>query len=304
MDGSVATPTSGAAVSPTGETSGADNITPASIDWSKVPQAEIDKLVEGHKTKLKINGQDRELSYSEMKKLASLAEASDQKFKSAKALSEEAFQTKRAFESGDPVEALKRLGKTSKEIKQILEDKWVELAEEENLDPRERELRELRAEKESARKTKEQEEASRKESDQKVEVTRMQDKLESELGEALTAAKLPRNPFIAKLVIQEMIGADQMGYELSPKDAVNLVSKKLPEMVSGILSLVGPDQVKALLGDKLVKSLMGESVREVKQAQAPFPQRNPLQNKPAESQESGQIDMNDFFRNRKRQKGV
>jgi hypothetical protein len=209
--------------------------------------AELDAWADSRKSKVKINGSERELTQAELKKLASISASSDEKYKSAKQLHQEAQDLKAAIESGDLADLLKRQGKSPKEIKQILEDKLLALIEDEQLDPRERELRDLKAEKakreEEAKKSAEEQEKSK----QSAELQKMQADFEHGMVEAMQAANMPKHPYILKMVAQEMLGAVEAGYDMSPADAVKLVKADFTKQVTELLPLLGMDAVKGIL---------------------------------------------------------
>lgn len=254
---------------------------PPAVDWSKIPQSEIDKLIESKSHKVKINGQERDLSFSELKKLASLASASDEKFKNAAAMKAEVEALKKAFDSNDPVATLRKQGKTNSEIKAILEQKYVDLLEEENLDPQTKRLRELEAkEKERELSEKEQKEKAQAEKEAK-EAQAVRERCEAEIAEAFGASNLPKHPYILKLVAQEMLGAAENDVEMSAKDAVQIVQKELVSQVSSLLPQMGIEWIKNALGPSLLKSLRADSVKEAKESGGNnLPKFNP---KPANS---------------------
>lgn len=300
----VTTPVSGGVAEPSD--TGSANATPVqkkSFNPADYDPAEIEKFVESQKFKLKVNGKEKELSTSELKRLASLSDAATEKFQSASQKEKEAQELKKAFESKDPVAALKRMGMDSKEIKAVLENKLLEMIEEENLDPKDKELRDLKkriAEQEEAEKRKKEEEET---STRQKELLKKQQEIETGIVEALSEAKLPKSPVILRQVIEQMLGMSKNGVEISPKDAVKLVQKGFEEELTELLPQLGMDFIKKVLGAKGLASLREESVAEVKKSSEPFPKRasKPAQNAGKQAKgEAEAVGMNEFFRSLRR----
>lgn len=273
------------------------------FDPSAFDQSELDAWVESRKHKVKVNGKEREYSSAELKRLASLSDAATEKFQSASQKEKEAKDLKAAFETGDPVAALKKLGKDSKEIKSILENKLLEMIEEEQLDPRDRELKSYKqkeAEREAAEKARQEEEEVSKRSQQ---LARVQQEIEHSVVEALTVSGLPKSPVITKSVFQVMLDAASKGVEIDPRDAVSMVKADYFDQVSKLLPALGVAEVKKLLGADLLKALKEDTVKEFKQADTPFPkpaQRKPENKAKKQAEEPENQSMSEYFRNLRR----
>ena len=252
-----------------------------------------------HKEKLKINGKEREISYDEMKRLASMSAASDERFKSAKQMSDEAKQLKSAFESGNIVEALGKLGKSPKEIRTMLEDHLLDFLEQDSLDPKEKELRDLKKFKEQAEK--EQADLRKRSDDEKMskEVERQRLSLENELVGAIKDSNLPKNTMVFQKVAREMESALINGYEMKASEAVKIVEQELIEEYSALLPHLGAERLKKALGKDMLKLLQEEQVRAVKESEPSFAkQREKAPQKKPTSKESDdeKIPMGSFFR--------
>jgi hypothetical protein len=274
-----------------------------SFNPSEYDPKELEAFIEAQKQKVRINGKDKEFTLAEMRKLASLAEASTEKFQSASQKEKEAQELKKAFESGDVRSALRKMGKQPQEIKKIMEDALLLELEEEALDPKDRELRDLKKEKEE-RLAREKEIETEKEAAKKSEDTkRLQSAMEAELVEALQGAALPKGVTITKHVVQLMLDAAAKGVELSAKDAATIAKKDLMEDVSKLLPALGVDGLKKLLGADLLKALRDDGVKEVKTQDTPFPKPAPKrkpESKPSKSDEPDQLGMSDYFKRLRR----
>jgi hypothetical protein len=257
-----------------------------SLDLSKLTPEQIEQIAGNYKTKMKINGKERELSLAELKKHASIAQASEEKFTSAKKMREEAEQIRKAVESGDVVKSLKNMGKSPQEIKRMLEDNLLNMIEEENLDPKERELREYR---ERDRLNKEKEEENKKTQEKQkyeAEVKKHQQKLESDMIQAVQKSNLPVNAMVFKMIAQEMLSAGENDIEMTVEDAVSRVESQIIDTYLELLPKIGKDRVKNALGKDLLGSLRAEEIKSIKDASSNLPQaKKPVEKKETKSEE-------------------
>lgn len=228
----------------------------------------------GMMKEFKINGKVVKVDLSnpvEVEKLVSLGLASNDKFQEAARLRKEADDILSAAKTKkSATEALKKAGFDAKEIKEILEKELAGFYEEEALSPEEKQRR---AEMEELRRYKEEEARKRDEDaksakDKEVEAEMAQ--LEEELLGALSKSNLPRTPVLAKWAVQYMSAYDAQGVHLSADQAVKIVEKEFPQLVQSVLSGMDVQGVKQFLGKSLVKQLLDDSVKAVKEAEAPF----------------------------------
>jgi len=247
--------------------------TPASsLDLSKISEADIQKILDGRKEKVKINGVERELSYSELKRLASINEAANGKFENAKKMSSEAESFKKLLDSGDLVTALKKQGKNSTEIRAILEDRLIDLVKEEQLDPRERELLELKAEKAAREAEENNKKKSAEQQKQEAAVKQQVEKYENEMVDALAKTNMPKTALSFKMIAQELLGAAENDIEMTVDEAAKHVERDILQSYSELLPKLGLERIKTILGKELLAQLREESVAEVKN-NTPFPKQ-------------------------------
>jgi len=222
----------------------------------------------------KINGKVVRVDLSnpvEVEKLVSLGLASNDKFQEAAKLRKEADDILGAAKTKkSATEALKKAGFDSKEIKEILERELAGFYEEEAMSPEEKqrraEMEELKRYKEEDARKKDEEAKTTKDREVEAEMQH----LEAELLGALGKSNLPRTPVLAKWAVQYMSAYDSQGISLSADQAVKLVEKEFPQLVQSVLSSMDVQGLKQFLGKSLVKQLLDDSVKAVKQAEAPF----------------------------------
>lgn len=289
-----------------GAASGATELSPTSApaeNRSLTSKQAADKSqTAGNVKEFKINGKTVKVDLNnpvEVEKLVSLGLASNDKFQEAAKLRKEAEDILAAAKTKkSATEALKKAGFDSREIKEILEKELAGFYEEEALSPEEKqrraEMEELRRYKEEESRKKEEEAKSAK--DKEVEAEMVQ--LEEELLGALSKSTLPRTPILAKWAVQYMSAYDSQGISLTADQAVKIVEKEFPQLVQSVLSSMDVQGVKQFLGKSLVKQLLDESVKAVKQAEAPFTKETKQVSREA-SQSGGKskqkIAMGDYF---------
>lgn len=223
------------------------------------------------KRKVKINGLEREMSVDEAYTRAQKSESAEQRFQEASKMRKEAEEIRGLMKS-DVAKALEKEGFSKEQIKASFEDYLIKQMEEDSLTP------EQKASKERDRKLKEYEDAAkeRDESDrtakEQAEHEKMVTSLETELIDALTESKLPKNAFLAKWVAQKMHGAYLNGYDMTAKDAVREVEGEFSVALSGVLSGAASDvrKLESLLGKEVVAAIRESGVAAVKNAEQPF----------------------------------
>lgn len=251
----------------------------------------------------KINGKTVKVDLSnptEVEKLVSLGLASNDKFQEAAKLRKEAEDILAAAKTKkSATEALKKAGFDAKEIKEILEKELAGFYEEEALSPEERQRR---ADLEELKKYKEEESRKRDEESKTArekEIAAEMEHLENELLGALSKSKLPRTPILAKWAVQYMSAYDAQGVSLSADQAVKLVEKEFPQLVQSVLSTMDVQGLKQFLGKSLVKQLLDDSVKAVKQAEAPFTKEGKQTSREASQSNSNKpkqkMVMSDYF---------
>jgi len=247
---------------------------------AKVADANTQQSMQSQKEemhKLKINGKEREMSISELKRLASISAASDEKFKSAKTIEADANKLREAITSKNPAkikELMLSQGYNANEVKQLLEDALLPYYQDENLTPEQRRLKELE---EYKAKQDEQEGLTKKEQEElarKQEVAKFEQRLENELVNALEKADMPRNPVLAKWTAQIMHAYEQQGVTIDAEDAAQMVKKEFTKNVTDMLSGMDASKLKAFLGEGTLKKLRQDDVNSIRTTETPFAKKS------------------------------
>lgn len=211
--------------------------------------------------KVKVEGQELEVDENTLVRDYQLSKASQKRFQEAAAKTKQAEELLSALKS-NPWEVMKQLGLDPRTAS---EEYLANLLEQEMLSPEAKKIKDLEDENKSFKqKQKEQEEAQNR---QKMDLLTQQAEqhIESELIKALDSSKLPRKPALIRKVVENMIHAEQNGYELSVQDAVKIAESEYFESIKEIFS--GYDDVEKvieLLGEEKLKKIRERDLRQLK----------------------------------------
>lgn len=258
-----------------------------------IPEAE-------QRHKIKINNQERELSTTELKALASKAGGAEEKFQKASQLEKKASAILESVKGKQLTQTLLKEGYSKQDIRSMLEAELTPFIEEELMSPEQREKKELS---ERLKRFEEQDQAAKnaeltaKEQAQlNAEMARLNDEF---LG-ALEKVNLPRNPFLGKMVAQMMLGAEKNGYSMSAHEAAQLVNESFQKDVGHMFSNMDINKIKQFLGKDTLSKLRADDVKAVQDAESPF--TKPTGKSPAVKQDKkaapqAKIDRATFFNN-------
>ena len=225
---------------------------------------------------LKINGKEKVFSTkaeweAAAEKYTAIGLAANEKFTEAKKLHAEAQEIlDTAKNAKSAISMLQKAGYEAAEIKSILEAELTSIYKREDMSPEEikkqEELQELEKYREDERKRAADAEKSKLE----AEELKFYEEVETQLVEALSASKLPKNPILGKFALQYMAADEARGLEPDARRAVRLVEQELPVIFQGLLSSMDVDTRKLFLGKGVLDSLRSDAVQQVKKAEAPF----------------------------------
>ena len=276
---------------------------------TQTPNANQQSSTEEILHEIKVNGKVKKLSTAELKRLAAISDASQERFTTAKQMKEEAERIRQEMESEDDIRRWKKQGKSNKEMADLMADRLASILEEEQLDPKEREYRSLKAQMEERRKQDELVQKQREENENNTKMQTYMRQLEHEIVEAAESAAVPQTPYLLKQIADQMRLAISQGVDLSAADAAKIVERDWREQVSESLTRLTPAQVREILGDKMVKSLQEQAVAELKTSNAPFTKKaktessvNADSKSKTEQQEGPKMSSEEFFRSLRRQR--
>lgn len=248
---------------PKKETSEPKKEAPSEVSEKKIEE-EVKKEIRKHK--LKINGQEREYTEEEVIRKAQLAEAADEKFKSA---SEKMQQMERFIEAlrTNPKAVLSHpdLGINMREL---AEEYLTEEVKRELMSPEERELNELR---EFKRKQDEASERSKKEEMTKAQKQQMEqlqqrqrDQFDKQISDVLNKSNLPKTPYTVKRVAEVLYNAVSKGYELDVATAVDMVKENYLGDIQSMFGSLDGDNLLGVLGNDIAKKIRQHDLNRLK----------------------------------------
>lgn len=220
---------------------------------------------------LKVNGKEVKVPKSKLEMYAQLGLASDEKFKEAKRVREEAdkiLATAKTEKSA--IKSLMAAGYSKEEARKIIEDELLKEYEYEDLSPEEKKRREMEDELKQYKTKEERERAEREQVARQKEEEAYFKKLDDDLAAAIKDSGLPKHPVFGKFALQYMASSASQDIDLSAKDAMKLVEQDFLGVVQELLSGMDAKTLKSWLGDKSLRSLREEAVSELKSKEPPF----------------------------------
>ena len=209
------------------------------------------------KWKLKVNGQERELTEAELIRRASLGYGAEEKLQKAQQERQMAEQFFQALKS-DPLAVLTHpdLGLNFREMAEQYLSKEIQM---EMMSPEQRELEQLRSFK------REQEEAVRRAQEQEMTVAqqrtfqeqmqRTAKEYDTKITEVLKATDLPKTAYTVKRVAELMKGALQKGYDLDVETAVDMVREGYNTDFKSLFGNLKGESLVKFMGEDVIKEL-------------------------------------------------
>ena len=205
------------------------------------------------KLKVKIDGVEQEFDEDEVIRDFGKGKAADKKFQEAAALRKEAVSFIEALKK-DPLSVLTN-PKLGINLREIAETHLLSILEDEMMDPKDKELRDLKKEKQ----TREEREIAEKQAREAEEIQAMADhyrqEYEKSFQSCLEASGLPKTPHTVKRLAYYMNEGMKRGLDLKPEDVVPLVKEEYVEEQKSLFSGLDGENLLKLLGDDLAKKI-------------------------------------------------
>lgn len=220
---------------------------------------------------LKVNGKEVKVPKSKLEMYAQLGLASDEKFKEAKKIREDAdkiLSTAKTEKSA--IKALMAAGYSKEEARKVIEEELLREYEYEDLSPEEKKRREMEEELKQYKTKDEKDKADRDKSARQKEEEEYFKKLDDELASAIKDSGLPKHPVFGKFALQYMASSASQDLDISAKDAMKLVEQDFLGVVQELLSGLDAKTLKSWLGDKTLRSLREDAVSELRSKEPPF----------------------------------
>jgi hypothetical protein len=231
----------------------------------KETKEEVKKEAE-RRHKLKVNGQEREYTEAEVLRRAQLAEAADEKFKTAAEKEKHFAQFFEALRA-NPLAVLTH-PELGINFREVAENFLGEHVRKEMMDPVERELEELREFKrqQEESRTKAEEEGKKKQMTEKQRQLHQQatEYYDRKISDVLQASNLPKTPNTIKRVAEVLQNAVNNGYELDVETAVDLVNEDYRGDIGSLTKGLDGEALIGVLGEEVVKKIRSFDIARMK----------------------------------------
>jgi len=183
----------------------------------------LEEETEPTKYKVKVDGEEIEVTLEDMQRDYQLRRASDKKFQDAAAIKAQAEEFLEALRT-DPRKVLEHPN-INADIRALAEEILSEQLEDEMLDPKDREIKKLQRELEAREAEKKAEEDAKTTTKQKAEEAELLAGYEKQIDTALSTSGLPNTSFTIDRMAYYMQQAVRSGYDLTAADVVPLVKE-------------------------------------------------------------------------------
>jgi hypothetical protein len=231
------------------------------------------------KYKVKVNGEDMEVTEDELIQGFQTRKAADAKFREA-AMARKQAEEFISLLKKDPIKVLSHPS-LGIEFRKLAEEYLYNQLEEEMMDPKDRELKKYKAimeEQERAR-----DERAKAEQEAQIEQLKAEysQNYVKDITEALQNTGLPKNEFTVKKIAFYMAEALKRGYSLTAKQVAPLVKEDYIKEQKALYSSLDGDMLVQLLGDDLVGKIRKYDVNKVKAKTPPStPKEQPVSQAP------------------------
>lgn len=250
---------------------------------------------EPRKFKVKIDGTEKEYDEDTLLTEFQKREAAHKRFEQASAERKQAEAIYNLLKT-NPFEAMAKLGLNPREVTET----W--LAEQLSLEmmtPEERELKDLRREKEERKRQEEEYRKQREEQELQELTSKHAQDYENQFIDALGKSSLPANATSVRRVAEVMYQAALQGVEIPVTKAIKIVEQDVAEWRKSHLSSLDSDRLYETLGEEGVRKLRERDIKNIKN---PTP-RQPVQpsQKPQEKKHQPRSS-DEYFENIRRNK--
>lgn len=225
---------------------------------------------EGSRTfKLKVDGEELEVTEEELLRGFQLRKASDKRFQEAADLRKKAEEVINLLKT-DPRKALQHpeIGVDTRSLAEEILKEHLDL---ELMDENERKIHELQQKLKTAEEQKKQEEVDK----QRQEAERLEieyaEQYQKDINSALEGSGLPKTNYTMNRMIHYMQQAIDYGYEASAKDIVELVREDYHSDIKQMFSAADATILARILGEDGLKKVRGVDVQRLKD-----PKGNPV----------------------------
>lgn len=215
---------------------------PEEVTVPELSPAQIEKIVGNYKTKVKVDDQEHEVSFDDLRRGFQLRQASDKRMFEAHKAKE---QVQKLIESvkANPKQAFKELGLDPLKFS---EETLTEHIRSLKLSPEQRAMMEREAELQRREEAIRQQEEQRKAQEQAALEAQAAQQLDAELTEALQSENFPKSVYAVKRVANIMREYMVAGHTISARDAVRLAKQDIESEVRDFMDNLPPEVIEKM----------------------------------------------------------
>jgi hypothetical protein len=217
------------------------------------------------KFKVKVNGSDMEVDEAELIAGYQTRKAADEKFREA------AMSRKQAEEfihmlQVNPLKVLQdpRLGH---DARKLAEEFLMSQYEEESMDPRDRELRDAKAQLQAIEEEKKRIQTEQEEAQKAELVEKYQQDIQGQIISTLESSGLPKSPHTVKRMAYYMHQGLQRGMSLTAQDVVSLVKNDYIQEQKALFGSLDGELLIQMLGDDVATKIRKHDISKIKSPQ-------------------------------------
>jgi hypothetical protein len=272
------------------------------VKADKAAKQEGAKKVDDDKYKIKVDGEEVELSREEMVKYAQMGRSGQKKMQEAAQVRQEAIKLVEMLKANpEKVLADPAILGSDDAVLKFAQKILANRMEEESKDPALRDKERLEKELESLRAEKKQEEEKRKQDDYQRMVQEEETALEEGITQAFESSGLPKSPFVLKRLADVLISGAEAGKKVTPQMAMNIVKREMQKDLKDYFDTTPEDVLEGLINADKVKNLRKRQLSKLKEsAKAAAPSLNDIKEaaKPLEPKNDAptKVRMKDWLR--------
>lgn len=240
------------------------------------------------KLKLKVDGEEieDEIDFNDeegLKRKLQLSYAAKKRMEEAKAAKAKAFEIIKAFEE-DPANVFKKLGPKGREAAERF---LLEQLQEESMDPKDKELRDLKKYKEEMEAEKERIKAEREKQALAEQEAKYVQEFQKTIIDALSKSGLPKSPEMVKRFASIMQKNLELGLELTADDLVEEVKSDITSIIKSIVGEADGDHLINLFGEDVANKIRKSDIRKLQEKQGQVFQQRSTKQEAAPQPKSG-----------------
>lgn len=236
------------------------------VSEASVVETPVESIQEqAKKFKVKVNGADMEVDEAELIAGYQTRKAADEKFREA------AMSRKQAEEfihmlQVNPLKVLQdpRLGH---DARKLAEEFLMSQYEEESMDPRDRELRDAKAQLQSIEEEKKRIQAEQEEAQNAELVEKYQHDIQGQIISTLESSGLPKSPHTVKRMAYYMHQGLVRGMNISAQDVVSLVKNDYIQEQKSLFGSLDGELLLQMLGDDVATKIRKHDISKLKSTQ-------------------------------------